>query len=129
MNGREQVSSSVLDFIKALAANVAEILKIRMQLFASEAAEEGQRVIKMLIWAVAALFCAGMAFILLNVTVVYLFWDSARLTVLICLTLFYIFLLAGAAISFRLYWRRQRLPFANTIDEFKKDFEWMRRRD
>src|SRR5690625_907535 len=102
METRTKTSSALLSFLKSLAANIGEILRNRFQLFAAEAMDGGRQLLKMAILAVGALFSAGMAFILLNVTVVYLFWESAQLTVLISLTVFYTLLLAAIVVGFRL---------------------------
>lgn len=128
MDGGERVSSGLRDFLKAFASNLAAILHNRLELFSTEAFEAGHRLIQMLVWTVAALFSGCMAFILINVTIVYLFWEEARLTVLLCLTLFYTLLVAGIAIGFSRYLKHIRPPFSDTINEFKKDYECFRRR-
>lgn len=115
--------------LKAIAGNLAAIARSRLELFSIELQEERHRLIQGLIWASAAIFCGAMAFILINVTIVYLFWEEARLAVLITLTLFYTLSLAAIAIGFRGYLRKQRPPFADSIREFKKDYECFRKRN
>ncbi len=128
MEGGERISSGLRNFLKAVASNLAGIIRSRLELFSTELAEEGYRLVQMLIWATAAIFSGIMAFILINITVVYLFWEDARLAVLISLTLFYTLLLAAIAIGFTRYLKRQRPPFSETIHEFKKDYECFRRK-
>lgn len=128
MDGGERISSGLRDFLRAFASNLAGILRSRLELFSAELAEEGYRLVQMLIWATVAIFSGIMAFILINVTVVYLFWEEARLTVLISLTLFYTLVLAAIAIGFTRYIKRQRPPFSATIHEFHKDYECFRKK-
>jgi uncharacterized membrane protein YqjE len=62
-----------------------------------------------------------MALTFASLTLVYLFWDTARLAVLVGLTVVY----AGAAVAivlaFRRYLARQPRPFAATIEELRED--------
>lgn len=126
MDGGQPFSTGLRDFLRVFAGNLAGILRSRLELFSTEIVEEGHRLIQMLIWATVAIFSGIMAFILINITVVYLFWEEARLAVLISLTLFYTLLLAAIAIGFKRYAKRQRPPFSDTIQEFKKDYECFR---
>lgn len=127
MNGSDKISAGLAGLLKAIGRNLAAISRSRLELFSIEIQEERHRLIQGLIWASAAIFCGAMAFIMMNVTLVYLFWDNARLAVLVILTLFYTLLLAAIAIGFGRYLKRQRPPFADTIREFQKDYECFRR--
>lgn len=127
MNGSDKISAGLAGLLKAIGRNLAAISRSRLELFSIEIKEERHRLIQGLIWASAAIFCGAMAFIMMNVTLVYLFWDNARLAVLVILTLFYTLLLAAIAIGFGRYLKRQRPPFADTIREFQKDYECFRR--
>lgn len=129
MQGGERVSPGLRGLLQAIVGNLMAIARSRLELAAVELQEEKHRLIQMLIWASAAIFSGFMAFILVNITVVYLFWETARLTVLIVLTLFYTGMLAAIALGFRHYIRRQSLPFSETIEEFQKDRECFRKRN
>lgn len=129
MDGGERISASFGGLLKAIAGNLVAILQSRLELVSTELIEERHRLIQMLIWATAAIVSGAMAFVLINVTVIYLFWEEARLTVLISLTLFYTLLVAGIAIGFKRYLKRQNPPFAETIQEFQKDYECFRKRN
>jgi uncharacterized membrane protein YqjE len=129
MESGDNIGGGFRGLLQGIAANLAAIAKSRLELFSMELQEEKYRLIQVLIWATAAIFSGIMAFILINVTVVYLFWEHARLTVLIVLTLFYTFMLAGIAIGLKRYLGRQPLPFSDTIREFQKDRECFRKRN
>lgn len=120
---RREKKGGLWGLIQAIGGNLAAIARSRLELFAMELQEEKHRLIQILAWTVAALFSGMMAFILINITLVYLFWESARLAVLLSLTLFYTLMLCGIAIGLVQYFKRQSLPFAETIREFKKDKE------
>jgi uncharacterized membrane protein YqjE len=125
---RRDSSGGLWGLVQAIGGNLAEIARGRLELFALELQEEKHRLIQMIAWTMAALFSGMMAFILINVTLVYLFWESARLTVLLSLTLFYTLMVCGISIRLVLYIKRQALPFAETIREFRKDKECFRRK-
>jgi uncharacterized membrane protein YqjE len=126
MSGGDKISAGLAGLLKAIGRNLAAISRSRLELFSIEIQEERHRLIQGLIWASAAIFCGAMAFIMMNITLVYLFWENARLAVLLILTLFYTLLLAAIAIGFGRYLKKQRPPFADTIREFQKDYECFR---
>ena len=93
----------------------------RVELVSVELQEEKIRLIQSFCWISAALFASAMALTFASLTLVYLFWDTARLAVLGGLTLVYAS--AGVAIvgAFRRFLARQPRPFAATIEELKED--------
>jgi uncharacterized membrane protein YqjE len=124
----DTVGGGFRGLLQGVVANLAAIARSRLELFAIELQEEKQRLVQVLIWATAALFCGMMAFIMINVTLVYLFWESARLAVLISLSIFYTGALGAIAIGLKRYLERQPLPFSDTILEFQKDRECLRKK-
>ena len=112
---------SFLDSIRVLAEGLIGSAQKRVELVSLELQEEKLRLIQTFIWISAASFAAATALIFGSVTLVYLFWESARIVVLGGLTALY----AGAAVmivvSFRRYLARQPQPLAATIDELKED--------
>ena len=93
----------------------------RVELVSVELQEEKSRLIQTFCWISAAMFASAMALTFASLTLVYLFWDTARLGVLVGLTVVY----AGAAtaiiLAFRRYLARQPRPFAATIEELTED--------
>ena len=85
--------------------------------------EEKFRLIQVFIWISAALFSGMLALTFASITLVYLFWDTARLAVLCSLTGVYVAALIFTATSFKRYLARQPKPFAATVDELQKDHE------
>ncbi len=62
-----------------------------------------------------------MAVMFTSLTLVYLFWESARLAVLGGLALLYAGALVAIIIAFRRYLERQPRPFAATLEEIGED--------
>ena len=67
------------------------------------------------------IFTGMMALMFASLTLVYLFWESARLAVLGGLTVFYCAALAAVIIAFRRFVARQPKPFAATLQEIGED--------
>jgi uncharacterized membrane protein YqjE len=93
----------------------------RLELFTVELQEEKFRLIQTFIWISAAVFTGMMAITFASLTLVYLFWESARLAVLGGLTVLYTGALVVIIISFRRYRARQPSPFAATLHEIGED--------
>lgn len=93
----------------------------RLELFSVELQEEKFRLIQIFIWISAAVFTGLMATTFASLTLVYLFWTSARLAVLGGLALFYAGALLAIILGFRRYLARQVGPFAATLEEIRED--------
>jgi len=93
----------------------------RLRLFTVELQEEKFRLVKTFIWISAAVFSGVMAITFVSLTLVYLFWESARLAVLGGLALIYTAALITIIIAFRRYLARQPDPFASTLQEIGED--------
>ena len=107
--------------MRALGDGLIASVQDRLELFSLELQEEKFRLIQTFIWISAAIFTGMMALGFASLTLVYLFWESARLAVLGGLTLFYAGALLAIVISFRRYVARQPKPFAATLHEIKED--------
>jgi len=115
------VSPGLLDTLRALVESLFASVHDRVELLSVELQEEKFRLIRTLVWVSAGLFAGGMALTLGSVTLVYLFWESARLAVLGGLTLLYAGALVAIVVSFRRFIARQPHPFAATRQELGED--------
>ena len=107
--------------LRRLAELVLAILENRLCLATVEFNLEKYQVIEVLFWGAAFFFLGLLAVLLLTLTVIVIFWDTARLAVLISLTLIYS---VGAGGAFYIVKRRLKKwppPFAETIAEIRKD--------
>jgi len=107
--------------LKALSAHLLGIVQTRLELLSTDIVEERERIITLLVLAVAALFCVGVGVVLLAILIVVYLWESHRLIPLAGMVVF--FLIAGAAIG----WvamnklRSHPRPFDASISELAKD--------
>jgi uncharacterized membrane protein YqjE len=120
----ETASSSpagYLDSLRSLGDGLLASVQDRLELFSVELQEEKFRLILTFVWISAAVFTGMMALAFASLTVVYLFWESARLAVLGVLTAIYTGALVVIIVSFRRYIARQPSPFLATRQEIGKD--------
>jgi len=110
-----------LSSLRSLGDGFLASAQDRLELFTVELQEEKFRLIQTFIWISAAVFAAMMAVTFASLTLVYLFWDSARLAVLGGLAIFYAGGLVAIIIAFRRFIARQPSPFAATLHEIGED--------
>lgn len=110
-----------LDSARTLGDSLLASAQERLELLALEVHEEKLRLIQIFLWISAAVFTGMMAITFASLTLVYLFWASARLAVLGGLAVFYSAVLLALLIAFRRYLARQPLPFAGTLREIRED--------
>lgn len=110
-----------LDSLRQLGANLLGSVHDRAELLAVELQEEKVRLVQTFVWICAAVFTGMMALTFVSLTLVYLFWDQARLAVLAGLALFYLAALGGIVAAFRRYLARQPRPFEATLEELRED--------
>jgi len=106
---------------RALGDGLLGTVQDRLELLSVELQEEKYRLIQTFIWISAAIFTGMMAVTFASITLVYLFWESARLAVLGGLTLFYTGGVVAIAMAFRRYIARQPRPFSATREELRAD--------
>ena len=116
-HSREGFLSSFRVLGESLLANVQD----RLTLVSVELQEEKFRLIQTFIWISAAIFTGMMAITFASLTLVYLFWESARLAVLGGLTLLYSGALVAIIVALRRFIARQPSPFAATLQEIGED--------
>ena len=114
-------SPGFLGSFRALGEGLLATVEARVELFSVELQEEKFRLIQSILWISAVVFAGMMAAMFASLTLVYLFWDSARLAVLGGLAALYAAALVATILGFRRYLSRQPKPFAATLDEFGAD--------
>ena len=126
MNAPPPTSPGFLASLRGLGDTLIGSVQDRLELFSLELHEEKIRFFQTLLWISAVVFAAGMTLTFASILVVYLFWESARIGVLIGLTGFYAAALVTLAFSFRSYLARQPKPFTETLQELNEDRSCMR---
>lgn len=114
-------SPGFLHSVRTFADNLLATLKDRVELVSAELQEEKLRLIQDMVWIGAAIFAAALALTFASLTVVYVFWDTARLAVLVGLTVVYSAGLVAIIIVFRRRLARRPRPFAATLEEINAD--------
>jgi uncharacterized membrane protein YqjE len=113
--------ASFMGSLRSLGDGLLASVEDRLELFATELQEEKFRLIQTGIWIFAAAFTGMMAVIFASLTLVYLFWDSARIAVLGGLTAVYAGALVAIVIAFRRFIARQPRPFEGSLREIRED--------
>jgi uncharacterized membrane protein YqjE len=113
--------ASFMGSLRTLGDGLLASVEDRLELFATELQEEKFRLIQTVIWICAAAFTGMMAIIFASLTLVYLFWDSARIVVLSGFAAMYTAALMAVIIAFRRFLARQPQPFAGTLSEIRED--------
>jgi uncharacterized membrane protein YqjE len=115
-----------LSSLRSLGDGFLASVQDRLALFTVELQEEKFRLVQTFLWITAAVFTGMMAVTFASLVLVYIFWESARLAVLIGLALVYTGALVAIIVAFRRYLARQPSPFAATLHELGEDRECIR---
>ena len=75
-------TESLLESLRGVAKTFVALVQTRIEIFASEVDEERTRFGRILVLAVVALFCLGLAVVLGVLLIAVLFWENNRLLAL-----------------------------------------------
>jgi len=103
------------------AATVIGALQNRAELFVVEFEEENDRVLKMVLFGVGALFFLGMAVLLLTGTIIFLVPEQYRAYAAGGFSALY--LIGGVAAGLTVKSLSKKAPFAESLKQLKKDAE------
>jgi len=121
MSSAPSGSTGFLGSLRTLGDGLLGTLNDRLELFSLELQEEKFRLIQIFLWISAAVFAGIMAITFASLTLVYLFWETARLAVLGGLALFYAGALLAIIAALRRFIASQPTPFAATRQELAED--------
>jgi uncharacterized membrane protein YqjE len=114
-------TESLLESLRGLARTFVALVQTRVEIFASEIDEERTRVGRILVLALTALFCAGLAVVLLVLLVAVLFWENNRLLAIGVLAGVFALCGLGALLALRAEVRQRPKFLAATLAELRKD--------
>jgi uncharacterized membrane protein YqjE len=121
--------AGLMDSVKRLASTLISIVSTRLELLANELQEERLHLTQMFFLSLLALFCFGMALLLLTIFITVLFWDDHRIAVLggLCA----LFFVSGTMIALLLRSKAQSRPrlFSASLAELAKDREQLEPRE
>ena len=120
MSAPEQTRPGVWSSLKRVLDGLLATVENRVELFCVELQEEKCRLIEAFLLAAGVAAFGMMSLTLITFTLVALFWDSARMAVLVTLCVVYlgVTIVLWRALQARL---KGRAAFAGTLDELKKD--------
>lgn len=123
MESREPSSSGLLGSLRGFVDGLLGSAHDRIQLVSLELQEEKLRLVQILFWIAAIVFLAVVGTIFASLALLIIFWETARVTVVLSLAAVYIAALIAVVVGFRAYMKRQPKPFAATLDELRSDRE------
>ena len=115
--------------LRNLGATTLALIRTRVELVATEFAEEKERRKEMLILAVVGALFLALGLLLVAFFVIVLFWDNYRLLATGVVTLAYLGIGAWALVKLRQKIRESPPPFAATLAEFENDLALLKKRD
>ncbi len=123
MAGNNHQQLGIATLVRRVARTGWGALQNRLELFVVEWHEERIRMAQVFVWSVALVFLAMLGVLLVTGTIIFLFREDLRLYVAAAFAVLY---LAGAIVAaFGLRSLLKREPFADTIDQMKKDRTWL----
>ena len=116
-------SAGLMESVKRLLGTLSAIVATRLELLSNELQEERLYLTRMVFLSVVALFCFGLAVLLLTVFIVVLFWDDHRLAVLGALSVSFFALGTLLLMLLRGKARAKTKLFSASLAELAKDRE------
>src|ERR1041384_5966601 len=126
MNRIEQHSPGLFDSARRLLDHAMGAVHNRVELLAVEFKEEKTNVVELLLCVAAALFFAMMTVIVLTATVILLFPQENRVYAAGGFCLIYLIGAIWSILRLKSRLKQNGTPFAESINELKKDREWIR---
>jgi len=126
MKGVEQHTPGLIDSGRRLLDHALGAFHNRVELFAVQFKEEKTNAVDLLLCLFAALFFAMMTVVVLTATVVLLFPQDKRVYAAGAFCLLYLIGTLWSLLRLKARLKQTGVPFAETINELKKDREWIR---
>ncbi len=120
MDTSPEPSPGLFSAVRRLLNTALAGVENRIELFLVELREERFRVFEVLLLGCAAALLGFMALLTVTVTLVVVFWDSARVQVLVVLSACYSLATIGILWRLKVLFRNWS-SFSATLDELKKD--------
>lgn len=119
-------AGSLLQSVVRLAGNLLAAVETRVDLFATELREDGERGMRLLAWAIAALMLGIFAVLLAGVTVIIAFWDTYRMAAAVGVTAVFVAAAVGCGLVVRRQLRERPRVLDATRSELGKDVAALR---
>lgn len=119
--GVGKTGGGIIQSLRNLAATLVTILHTRLELLVTEIEEERVRLLQLVLWATGALFFLGIAFLLLVMLLIVVFWDSHRIAVIAVLAGLSLAAGIGMAVGARNRMHGRSRLFSASLDELARD--------
>ena len=120
----DRAPGGILGSLRRLLETSLAIVHTRLELVAVEFQEEKSRLAAIFIWAAILVFFGIMSVVALMVMTIFLFWEN-RLAVAIGFSVFFVAGATAAYFALRTKLKKPPIPFAETIDQLRKDRQWL----
>jgi uncharacterized membrane protein YqjE len=114
-------TESLIESLRKLAKTFVALVQTRIEIFASEVDEERTRLARIVVLALVAMFCMGLAIVLIVLLVAVVFWESNRLLAIGVLAALFALGGLGALLALRSAVRRRPKFLTATLAELRKD--------
>jgi uncharacterized membrane protein YqjE len=121
-------SGGLFSSVRRMADTCLSSVHNRVELFGLELQEEKLRLVRLLVWTVAALFASFLAITVITIAVVMIFEENRRVVVTI-FGIFYAILATVLGLKLRNEIKNAPPPLADTTAELKKDLDALRSRE
>jgi len=126
MNGVEQHTPGLFDSARRFLDHALVAVHNRVELLAIEFKEEKTNVVELLLCISAALFFTMMTVIVLTATVILLFPQEKRVYAAGGFCLIYLIGAIWSILRLKAKLKQNGMPFEDSVNELKKDREWLR---
>ena len=113
--------SGLFDSLRAMLATLVALTHTRLELLSVELEQEVDRLAGTLLWAILGIFCAGLAVLMIALTIVIAFWDGHRLLAAALVALLFASLAIVASLVVRHRLRTRPRFLSATIGELERD--------
>ena len=108
---------------------VVRTLQNRAELLGIELEEEGRWVVSALVWTAAAIFFAVLSISIVTVTLILIIPETLRVWALLGFSALYLFGAVYALTGLKKQFKNKRPALSDTVNELKKDLDWIQSRD
>lgn len=122
-------SGGLFSSVRRMADTCLSSVHNRVELFGLELQEEKLRLVRLLLWTVAALFASFLAITVITIAVVMIFPEENRKVVVSVFAVFYAIMATVLGLKLRSEIKNAPPPLADTTAELKKDLDALRSRE
>jgi uncharacterized membrane protein YqjE len=123
-----EARSGVFASLRRAAGTLVALAHTRLELLSTEIEEQGERIVSILLWGVAAVFLSASALLLCALALVVAFWDTHRVLVAGGLALALVLIAVAAIAGFVSRARARPQLFRATLGELAKDHDRLTRK-